>query len=179
MKLILTATMSVLVCAASSHAALLSSLQLQATSPDPTPTIGFTIAETFGNGYSFMFEAQPGVNYYADQQTLTGMYAYASNPHAYEQHGPVTVTMNVGDWVTDVWHTFWSGYVTVIAEPNYTNGATINGTPAVLTTPWQGLSMQWTGSQLNVNIYDTPVPEPNVLLLGMCGMIFQLLRIRR
>jgi hypothetical protein len=104
------------------------------------------------------------------------MFSMVNNPSAYNAHGPVVVGMNIGDWVTDVsWHKFWQDFVSVIASPNYSSGvATIQGTPDVRTTPWQGVSMQrtdwqWTGASyrtvLTVNIYDQFVPEPSTAVL--------------
>jgi hypothetical protein len=177
--------------ASSCQATLLSHLELQcdtASVPATTP-IGFGVfVNGPGLGQVQQLPSQENVTYYLAPNQFDLMYAMAHDPAAYSAHGPVVVGMNIGDWVQDVsWHKFWQDFVNVIAQPNYSSaGATIQGTPSVLTTPWQGVSMQrtawqWTGASyrtvLSVNIYDQFVPEPSsAMLLAMAVFLVSLRR---
>jgi hypothetical protein len=165
---------------ANASAEILSTITVydEAAQPPATTEIGFAIY-SIGIGPSlFVNSSTADTTYYVPTQDVNTMYAMAHNPAAYQQHGPVLVSANIGDYVLDSWHKLWQEYVTTIAEPNYSAmGATVHGSDAVLNTPWQAVSLSRTawqpvsggyGSTLTVNIYDQPMPEPSTIILVAC-----------
>jgi hypothetical protein len=172
-------------------AELLSTITLynEVAQPPAATQIGFAIV-AFGPASSLLVNSSASdTTYYVPTQDVNTMYAMAHNPAAYQQHGPVLVSANIGDYVLDPWHKLWQEYVTTIAEPNYSaNGGTVHGSDAVLNTPWQAVSLSRTawqpvsggyGSTLTVNIYDQPVPEPSTMILVACLFSTLGFRLRR
>jgi hypothetical protein len=168
--------LAVLLLATPSSAALLSQIDLyhEVAQPPEMTEIGFSILA--GTGGSLLVNSDADVSYLVPTQSVNTMYAMAHNPSAYQAHGPVLAIANIGDWVLDPWHKFWQDSVNVIAEPSYSaGGASIHGSPAVLTTPWQSITLRRTawqpvgnlyGSTLTISIYDQAVPEPTLLSLA-------------